>query len=205
MKLKYYLRGLGIGILVTGLIMGISQKHAVAEAKAELMRAYSQNVLEGDLAEETTTEESSMEAVTEPILIREDETESATIPVIDWAMLNEQNVTDESVTDTSEPENSEPESSVSEQSAVEEESEAVVIIKSSEEDSSDENMVTIVILKGDDSGTVSRKLYNAGLIENASEYDAFLMQHGYDKRINPGTKLIAPDASWQEIAEKITR
>ncbi len=33
MKLKYYLRGLGIGILVTGLIMGISNKKAVSQLK----------------------------------------------------------------------------------------------------------------------------------------------------------------------------
>ena len=67
-----------------------------------------------------------------------------------------------------------------------------------------EDEIQIVISKGDDSGTVSRKLYNAGLIENAAEYDAFLMQHGYDKKISTGTKIIYATDSWQEIAEKLT-
>ena len=62
-----------------------------------------------------------------------------------------------------------------------------------------------MIASGDDSGTVARKLYNAGLIENAAEYDAFLMQHGYDKRLSTGTKTINVTDSWQEIADKITR
>ncbi len=65
--------------------------------------------------------------------------------------------------------------------------------------------VEIVIASGDDSGTVARKLFNAGLIENAAEYDAFLMQHGYDKRLSTGTKTIGVTDSWQEIADKITR
>ena len=82
--------------------------------------------------------------------------------------------------------------------------EAVVIVTSSDEPSNTEDEIQIVISKGDDSGTVSRKLYNAGLIENAAEYDAFLMQHGYDKKISTGTKIIYATDSWQEIAEKLT-
>lgn len=62
-----------------------------------------------------------------------------------------------------------------------------------------------MIATGDDSGTVARKLYNAGLIQNADEYDSFLIQHGYDKRLTTGTKTINVTDSWQEIAEKITR
>jgi len=64
--------------------------------------------------------------------------------------------------------------------------------------------VEIVVAQGDDSAVVSRKLYNAGVIENAAEFDAFLMQHEYDKRINPGTKTILVTDTWQEVAEKLT-
>ena len=64
--------------------------------------------------------------------------------------------------------------------------------------------VEITIARGDDSGTVARKLQNAGLVENASEYDAYLMQHGYDKKIRVGSVTIPADSTWQEIAEYIS-
>jgi cell division protein YceG involved in septum cleavage len=64
--------------------------------------------------------------------------------------------------------------------------------------------IDITVAGGDDSGKVSRKLYNAGIIDNASEFDAFLMQHGYDKKITVGTKTINITDTWQEIAEKLT-
>ncbi len=79
------------------------------------------------------------------------------------------------------------------------------VVTPPDEESAVDGVVEIVIASGDDSGTVARKLYNAGLIENAAEYDAFLMQHGYDKRLSTGTKTINVTDSWQEIADKITR
>ncbi len=78
------------------------------------------------------------------------------------------------------------------------------MVPSGEEADSGET-VEIVIESGDDSGTVSRKLHNAGIIENASEFDAFLMQHGYDKKISTGKKVIGVNDTWQEIADKISR
>lgn len=59
-------------------------------------------------------------------------------------------------------------------------------------------------MKGDDSGSVARKLQLAGLIDNAKEFDAYLMQHGYDKTISVGTVEITKGAVWQEIAEIIS-
>ena len=41
-------------------------------------------------------------------------------------------------------------------------------------------------------------------MENPTEFDAYLMQHGYDKKISVGTVEIAKGAGWLEIAEKIS-
>ena len=90
------------------------------------------------------------------------------------------------------------------QETPEQDSSAVVVVPSDEEEASGET-VEIVIESGDDSGTVSRKLQNAGVIQNASEFDAFLMQHGYDKKISTGKKVIGVADTWQEIADKISR
>lgn len=204
MKLKYYLRGLGIGILITGLIMGISQKNAVASARAEVMRAYAQEALENEPSESLPPKEQE----SEPVLVREDgEAPDGKNPEVDWQDVNGDNSNSEN------PESEAPEADTPETGSVPEtdstepssapEEEAVVIVNPGAA-ALDAQTVTITISRGDDSGTVSRKLYNAGLIESASEYDAFLMQHGYDKRINTGDKVIGLNDSWLEIAEKIT-
>lgn len=63
--------------------------------------------------------------------------------------------------------------------------------------------ITIVIVRGDSSYTVSRRLEEAGLIENAREYDSYLVDNGYSKTIRTGTYRIPMDATWEEIADII--
>ena len=63
--------------------------------------------------------------------------------------------------------------------------------------------VTIVIVRGDSSYTVSRRLEEAGLVEDAREYDSYLVANGYSKTIRTGTHKIPMGATWKEIAEII--
>lgn len=63
--------------------------------------------------------------------------------------------------------------------------------------------ITLTIARGDGSHTVCKKLEEAGLIESASEYDLFLYQNGYDKKIRAGTVEIPAGAGQEEIARII--
>lgn len=63
--------------------------------------------------------------------------------------------------------------------------------------------ITIVIVRGDSSYTVSRRLEEAGLVESASEYDSYLVDNGYSKTIRTGTYRIPLNATWEEIADMI--
>ena len=63
---------------------------------------------------------------------------------------------------------------------------------------------SITIQRGDDSGSASRRLYEAGLVENAKAFDNYLCNNGYSRSINPGTYEIAPGTSEEEIAKIIT-
>ncbi|MDE6128237.1 MAG: hypothetical protein K2G16_03490, partial [Lachnospiraceae bacterium] len=65
--------------------------------------------------------------------------------------------------------------------------------------------VTIVISSGQSSGAVSRTLADAGLVEDAKEYDKYLCANGYDKKIRVGSYEIPKGASEEEIALIITR
>lgn len=215
MKFKYMIRGLGIGVIITAAIMGAYNRNAVADARVAVLREYglgeeSRLVGEVESSDENMSEDVSADEFTEQAIVRDEEIESEINSVLDEAKESEQASMTESGTESGE-QSSAGASDSNDVGA--EASDAGGSETASEigEASSGEgavvsgDVVEIVIASGDDSGTVARKLYNAGLIENASEYDAFLMQHGYDKRLSTGTKTINATDSWQEIAEKITK
>jgi hypothetical protein len=227
MKLKYMLRGLGIGVIVTAAIMGAYNRNAVADAKAQarvdVLREYGfgEEPTLVDNESESEEETSEIESETEetiPIIIRDEVKESEVESVIESAKAAEKE------TETEPESSSVVESNAGEAKATEIKSETDVA-KESESSSESESesksssvpsyidvndvvevpeTIDITVAKGDDSGTVSRKLYNAGIVDSASEYDAYLMQHGYDKKISVGTKTINVTDTWQEIAEKLT-
>ncbi len=64
---------------------------------------------------------------------------------------------------------------------------------------------TITVVSGDGSYSVAKKLENAGIITSASNYDAYLCEHGYDKKLQTGTFSIPADASDEQIARIVTR
>lgn len=209
MKLKFYLRGLGIGILVTWLIMGVINRNEVEAARAET-RAAVIALYEKETQDVPLTNEYEEESQTagEPIVIRDgtqtaDEqyehpgNESGIAPETESALISDTDLNSETLSDTMAEADGNADISI----IGDEQEESVVIINSED---NEEQRIAIEVSRGDDSGTVARKLYNAGIIDNASEYDAYLMQHGYDKRINSGTKIIYESDSWQTIAEKLT-
>jgi hypothetical protein len=180
MKLKYMLRGLGIGMVVAAALMGGYTRKEIANAKANVTAI----TLEGSYTDEsqeseTGTEGQSDTEETVPVIVRDEGVESEVASVIESAKAAE----------------SEPDVQLN----VPEDNQAV------QEVNADAEYLEIVVAKGDDSSVVSRKLYNAGIVDSAAEYDAFLAQHGYDKRITTGTKTIYITDTWQEIAEKLTQ
>ncbi len=227
MKFKYMIRGLGLGVIITAAVLGAYNRNAVADARVAVLKDYG---LDGEspLAEETSTaEEASAAESTEPVIMRDDEKEAEIESVLDAAKDAENSdngasdgqapngevsdgdpsngeVSDGEVSDGNTSDSQASNAAPSGQETPEQGSSAIVVVPSDEEEVSGET-VEIVIESGDDSGTVSRKLQNAGVIENASEFDAFLMQHGYDKKISTGKKVIGVADTWQEIADKISR
>jgi hypothetical protein len=195
------LRGLGIGVIITAAIMGAYTRSAVADARVAVMKEYGFGEEPTLVDNETeTSEEASSEteeSSTEPVILRDEEIESQIASVLDEAKASE------AMTETEAEAVGMTEKETETETQTEQETETTEIIEIAQGDADQQSYIEIVISGGDDSGTVSRKLYNAGLIENASEYDAFLMQHGYDKRISTGTKRILPGDSWQDIAEKL--
>ena len=203
MKLKYYLRGLGIGIVVTALLMGYSNKNQAAEAAIqEQTQEEAADVLVNRVGEEVTTEAETVSELNTVESTKEEQTisESQTEEETETTETAETETTTENESETETVETSEAEETTTEESSVAESTQQA----SSETITGYQRAVDITIARGDDSGTVARKLQSAGLVENASEYDAYLMQHGYDKKIRTGSVTIPLGATWQEIAEYIS-
>lgn len=66
-------------------------------------------------------------------------------------------------------------------------------------------VVTFVVERGDSSTSVARKAKEMGLVISAADFDVFLCQNGYDRRICTGSYEIVEGASAKEIADKITK
>ena len=166
MKLKYYLRGLGIGILVTALIMGFTTRDSrpltdaeIKAVAAELGMVESDSLRLADLPQEPTP---TPEITPEP---------EAT-PEVTPELTEEPETASEAATETT------------------------------QESGTD---ISVTVSAGSGSRTVCNRLEEAGVITDAAEFDKYLCDQGYSKRICVGTFEIPADASWEEIAKIITR
>ncbi len=194
MKLKYYLRGLGIGILVTAIVMSVSNK----SAKAEIIKEYEQQQIENEQSdtadEEFTAEDNTTQIQTSVIEDnRDEEKESEINAVIETALEKENNtdgygelvgvegtdINEHSIEIVSDAEHLEPE----------------IIV---------DTVVVIDVEPGDAAGNVAWKLHNAGVISDKEEFVLFLQQNGYDKKIRTGIKNINMNDDWDTIGKKLT-
>lgn len=182
MKLKYYLRGLGIGILITTVILslaGIGRKNMTDEEVVKRAKELGmvESTLLSDLPDQTKAEE-----------VRPTEPETSLQP------------------ETSEPEAGpepeEPDSTPETPAAPEE---TPVSPEDGNPDTPAGETVTLVIGRGESSTTVSKNLKKAGIVEDAAAFDRFLCNNGYDKKIITGTYEIPYGASEEKIAKIITR
>lgn len=197
MKLKYYLRGLGIGILVTALIMGFTTRDSrpltdaeIKAAAAELGMVESDSLRLADLPQNQTQEpEPTKQPETTPEPEKAPETTPEPCPEETQEPTGEQVAPEPGAEATPEPEK---ESEAASEAATEEPQESGTDI-------------SITVNAGSGSRTVCNRLEEAGVITDAAEFDKYLCDHGYSKRICVGTFEIPADASWEEIAKIITR
>lgn len=190
MKLKYYLRGLGIGMIVTALILGISFSNRQ------------------DQTSQIMTDDQIRERAAELGMVDSSE---LTLAALQNSEKQPTEGTPEETTQTQEQNNieAEPETTQESEATIEPEPEKTAGPETTAEPEVTEapqrtQTASITIQRGDDSGSASRRLYEAGLVENAKAFDNYLCNNGYSRSINPGTYEIAPGTSEEEIAKIIT-
>lgn len=200
MKLRYYLRGLGIGIIVTALIMGMISEAGKPLTDAEI-RALAANLgmvdsgslrladVGGSVANQSGSSSGESDGAGGGFSGK-DEFDPAGEPTADDggdegpAGGSPKGSGAGTESDISVSGNAAPASSLG--------------ISGTEGET-----VTIVVVEGDGSYTVSRRLEEAGLIEDAREFDNYLIENGYSKTIRTGTYRIPLGATWEEIVDII--
>lgn len=172
MKLKYYLRGLGIGILVTTVILslaGVGRKNMTDEEVVKRAKELGmvESTLLSDLPDQTKTDEVRP---TEPEISLQPETsepeESASTPETPVAP-EETPVAPE---ETPEAPEETPEAPKETPVAPEE---TPVSPEDGNPDIPAGETVTLVIGRGESSTTVSKNLKKAGIVEDAAAFDRF--------------------------------
>lgn len=194
MKLKYYIRTLGLGIFVTALLMGFA---TTPKSKEDVNLDGSSEVLSNQvLSEVASTTEDSRETQenTEEVNENKDQPESE--------LKNETGNESESESEESKDETineaaNQPESESASESENQQESESESQSTSTEVT---ESFASLEIRRGDSSDKVSRKLQELGLIKDAKSFDRYLCDKGYDKRISVGSYSIPRNSSEEEIA-----
>lgn len=221
MELKYYLRGLGLGIIVTAIIMAVvspgSQKMSDAEVirRAKQLGMTEEKVLsdsapkkEDASDEDSSKDDASKESGSPDEKEEQSQEKEKAVSAQTPADRNSQNTQQAQVQTQTQPEPETVDAGQEEPDASEVGENVELERQEAEETNtplpvSDTPMV-VTIGSGDGSYAVSKKLADVGAISSPGNFDTFLCENGYDKKIRPGTYTIPADASDEQMARIIT-
>lgn len=246
MELKYYLRGLGLGIAITAVIMGIAASKNKAMTNEEIIARAKQlgmtedTVLseinsgkEDDGQEADEADDGGQDAIqdddTASVKDSASEEESGTDAEKDSEAQNNPEAGSLTENESGQDEDAEKAQEVLASNSLPDDDETGVDTQTAAEPSQTADAETgdeeagrpgtggaaqnaagsnapmvITIGRGDGSYTVSKKLEDVGAVASAGEYDTYLCQNGYDKRIRTGTYTIPANASNEQMARIIT-
>lgn len=188
MRRKYFLRGMGIGIVITALIftvayffnndsMSTSEIIKQAEALGMIMPEEAKNENNNKSKDETKNNDKT------------------TTITDSGAKVTTENKTGDEV--------EEPPKETSSTTKANEDKKTETSTKVTKSESS-ENVVSFSVRGGESSNAVAANLYKAGLVKNPNSFNTFLEKNGYDKNIHPGTYSIREGASEDSIAKILT-
>lgn len=247
MNLKSYLRGIGVGILVTAavfLISGRNDKNASMTDAQIIARAKQLGLVEattvadaGKHKEEAASNESNADKSESKAV--DNKTESKNDAVEKTDATKEDKSTEK--TDAGKEDKSSEKADVTKEDKSSEKADATKENKSTEkadatkddkstekadvtkedktsgktdetktevkkdtadnkkEQTASADEIIIVVNPGDGSDTVAKKFFDAGLVDNAHEFDLFLMEKGYDRKITVGNHKIKKNATKDEM------
>ena len=185
MKLKYYLRGLGIGIIGTAIVMGIAlsgKKETLSDEEIIERAEVLGMVMEGELGpdRENPEQENNSE---DPGTTQESQPNGE----------GEGDGGQDRGEDNGDDSSQEPDEELDSESQ-----DSEIVQQPSGEDG---GVVELEIKEGEFSDVISKKLYQAGLIPDAEKFNTYMTQKGVDDSLRIGVHLIPMGASADEIID----
>ena len=196
MKLKYYLRGLGTGILFATIILFISYSYKMSDSQikkkaSELGMIYPDK--ETSSNEVTTSKKDDNKTSSSEMNTQENKEENTT----DKVSSEDSSSDEESTKDTAKEESTEENTTTKEEQTE----------KPTEEETTNkrpEKTYELTVTSKTNSWDVAKKLKNAGIIDDAEEFNDYLCDNGHASNIQNGKFTITSDMSYKEIAKIIT-
>lgn len=219
MNLKYYLRGLGVGIVVTSLILGIglgSRKETLSneeiKERARELGMVEESITVAEAAAQKEEEAQEAEATVAPVPEENAESDAEPIVNAEPEVSSEPAVSTGAAPEASEKPNvsaaSEPAASTAAEAGATPEAGVKPVADEAEEDNGtapEKEIVDITINPGEGSYVISQKLEQSGLIDDAAEYDAYLCDNGYHTKLRAGVHKIPMGSTREEIAKLLCR
>ena len=203
MNLRYYLRGLGVGILVTAVIMEVAsggKKETLSDAEIKRRAAELGMVEESTRLSDLEAEEVAPSEEPTALPTQEPSKEPTALPTQEpseepTALPTQEPSKEPTALPTQEP-SKEP-TALPTQKPSEEPSAA----QTGEAAQTSADTLSIKVEAGDGSYAVCEKLEQAGLIASAVDFDRYLYENGYDRKLRTGSYEIPADAEPETIAE----
>lgn len=186
MKLKYYLRGIGIGIIVATLIMTVSSTIHNNNLTDEFIMKEAQKL--GMVMPENEDNHDSLWG-------------SSTETEVDTQTTNDTQI-DNNQTEDTQTNNTQVNDTQTEDSQLND-TQADDTQVSDSQASEEATMVTITITDSDGAGRVAERLRSLGVLENATEFHTYILNNDYSRRIKTGTFQVPIDATYEEICDII--
>ncbi|MDD3413593.1 MAG: hypothetical protein PHY47_06290 [Lachnospiraceae bacterium] len=202
MKLKYYLRGLGIGIFVATLVLGIvlGKKEHLTDAEIKERAIQLGMVSENSVLVEHDSNTEEIKEISPNSTKQEKQ-------IVSTNSISSNQKADALSQNNSNGLDTDKKLELPEIGNKEDEAEDGQASKDENKEKTDQtdNTVSIVIASGQSSVSVAKACKELGLIKDAAEFDRFLCSKGYDRRIVAGTHEITIGATEDEIGQAITK
>lgn len=216
MKLKYYLRGIGIGIMMATVILMIAfAVHKEQPLSDDEIRARAKElgmVMAEDISNSDKLSDNKADHETDGSTdVTSDASENMTDGEVKGKQPENTKETSEKTKDDTQTADASEKSDKNVSDQAEKSDKTDKSDKSEKEQSNQEEpqtevieQVEITIVGGEYSDAVCKKLKKAGVIDDVDAFNKYLSKKGYDNLIQPGTYVVPLGADYATVAKLIT-
>ena len=201
MRLKYYLRGLGLGIIFAVIIMMVGYRnHGSSMSDSQIIeKAKTLGMVETENSSEMKTDNKTDNKTDEKIDTSEPDTSTADTSTDEDTQTGTDNTDADNTTDTADADTTAPSDAAATDSAA---SDAAGADAAQPQQNT---TFTITVGGGDTCRMIAERLQTAGIIDDAEKFRVYMGQKGVDQFIADGSHEIPYGASYDDIINILTQ